>query len=99
VETLVKEGKVEHIYAIGGSQIYKSAFLNPLMDRIYLTRVFFRDGDECQCDTFMEPENFLDGYRKLETVPGKENFCVEFNTKLSEKNLDYIFEVYEKVVV
>ena len=95
VDSLVNDysNKIENIFAIGGSQIYRSALANPIMSRIYLTRVFF----DCQCDTFMEPENFLDHYRKLEDVPhGKENFAVEFNKTLTENNIDFVFEVYER---
>lgn len=95
IETLLKNNKIEHIYAIGGSQIYRSALASPIMSRIYLTRVFA--GDELKCDTFMEPANFLDSYVKLDDVPGKENFNVEFNKPIVENNLEHIYEVYEKI--
>ena len=102
MSTLVKDysQKLEHIYAIGGTRVYTSALANPLMERIYLTRVFLDEqkGDECKFDTFMEPEDFLNGYRKLEDVPANKNIGeVKFNTKLTENNLDFIFEVYEKL--
>lgn len=96
VDTLVGNysDKIENIYAIGGTQIYKKALEFPkgFMDRIYLTRVF----SDVQCDTFLQPANFLDKFRKLDVVPDKENYTVEFNKMLNENNLDIIFEVYEK---
>jgi dihydrofolate reductase len=95
--------KIESIYAIGGSQIYQSAlsskYLNSdLFYRIYLTRVF----STVECDTFMEPQNFLESFVKLTDIADKNNFNVEFNTIITEapKNeggdLKYCFEIYEK---
>ena len=88
--------KVESIYAIGGTSIYAEALKYPVgfLHRLYLTRVF----SDVECDTFMEPADFLDSFKRVEDVPEKAQFNVEFNEIQSELNSDlkYIFEVYEK---
>ncbi|CAF0729038.1 unnamed protein product [Brachionus calyciflorus] len=99
VETLIDKysDKLENIYAIGGSMIYKEALQFPkgFLNRIYLTRVF----SDIECDTFMEPENFLDNFKKLDLFEDEENVGAEFNKMQTENanNLNYIFEVYEKI--
>lgn len=89
--------KIENIYAIGGSQIYKEAFKYPagFLKRLYLTRVF----NDIECDTFLEPENFLDSFEKLENIEDQKNFNVDFNALQTEPSngLQYTFEIYEKV--
>ena len=64
------------------------------MDRVYLTRVY----TDVKCDVFLQPENFLDSFEKLEEVGDKENFNVEFNTmqKDEKSGVEYCFEVYQK---
>ena len=63
-----------------------------------MTRVF----SEVECDTFLEPENFLDPFVKLTEIKDKDNFNVEFNTIITEvsknegQELKYCFEIYEK---
>jgi dihydrofolate reductase len=87
--------KIESIYAIGGTSIYREALKCPagFLHRLYLTRVFA----DVECDTFLEPENFLDSFAKLDDVPDKDNFNVEFNTIQTEKTgLQYVFEIYVK---
>ena len=96
--------KIENIYAIGGSQIYKSC-LEPkyltsgFMHRIYMTRVY----SDVECDTFFEPADFLESFQKLTEIDDAKNFNVDFNTMQTEpaKNSDtpelkYCFEIYEK---
>ena len=105
VELLIKEysDKLENIYVIGGNQIYQSSLSSKYLNsdmfyRIYLTRVF----SEVECDTFLEPENFLDPFVKLTEIKDKDNFNVEFNTIITEvsknegQELKYCFEIYEK---
>ena len=101
VETLSSEAyadQIEQLYAIGGSQIFKSAIDYPrkeLLHRIYLTRIF----NDIECDTFMEPEDFLDSFRKLTDIEDPGKFIVEFNTvELEPKsNLKYSFEIWERI--
>jgi dihydrofolate reductase len=90
---------IENIYAIGGRQIYQDALEYPVpgfLNRIYLTRVY----SDAVCDTFIEPENFLDSFKLLDTneIFDKDHFNVEFNTAQVEKsnNIEYKFEIYEK---
>lgn len=99
VNSLVKDykDKIESIYAIGGSMIYKQALEYPseFLNRIYLTRVF----SDIQCDTFMEPENFLNNFTKLENPDSHvENLNVDFNKIQIEpsNNISYVFEIYER---
>lgn len=89
---------IENIYAIGGAQIYKKSleYPTPFLDRIYLTRVY----TDVKCDVFMQPEDFLESFKKVEDVENdKENFNVEFNTmqKDEKSGLEYCFEVYQKM--
>lgn len=100
INSLVNDHKntIESIYAIGGSMIYKKALEYPsgFLHRIYLTRVF----SDIECDTFMQPENFLDSFTKLENpICDTENLNVEFNKIQIEpsNNLKYVFEIYEKI--
>jgi dihydrofolate reductase len=90
--------KIETIYAIGGSSIYRETLTYPsdILHRIYLTRVFSSDS---QCDVFLEPANFLESFEKLTSETTKENiFDAEFNVIHNDpsNNLEYVFEVYEK---
>lgn len=55
--------KVETIYAIGGVEIYRSAVQSPFFNRFYLTRVL----ENFECDVFLQPENFLENFTKLES--------------------------------
>lgn len=99
IEVLLRDysDRIETIFAIGGTQIFRSAFKYPtgFLNRIYLTRVH----DNIECDVFMEPENFLDDFKKLEVVEDEKNYNVEFNTLETEPSnkITYTFEVYEKV--
>ena len=92
------ENKIETMYAIGGSSIYREALTYPsdMLHRIYLTRVFSSD---TQCDVFLEPANFLESFEKIMHNTLNENiFDAEFNVphKDPANNLEYVFEVYEK---
>jgi len=90
--------KIETMYAIGGSSIYREALSLPsnILDRIYLTRVYSTD---TQCDVFMEPANFLDSFEKLTTDSLAGNiYEAQFNVTIQEpaNDLEYVFEVYKK---
>ncbi len=83
-------GKLETIHVIGGTSLFKEALKYPagFLDKIYLTRVY---SDEAKCDVFLEPENFLDGFEKL------TDLNQPYNTFLTENNIKYIFEIYQKI--
>jgi dihydrofolate reductase len=89
--------QVESIYAIGGSQVYKSALEYPygFLDRIYLTQIH----TDVECDTFMEPEHFLDNFKKIEVINDPSRYNVDFNVELTDDahHLKYCFEIYEKI--
>ncbi len=98
IQTILENysSRVESIYAIGGTSIYAEALKYPagFLKRIYLTRVF----TDVECDTFMEPADFLESFKKLEEIEDKATFNVEFNEMQSDASSDlkYLFEVYEK---
>lgn len=85
---------VESIIAIGGTNIYYEALRYKSFNRFYLTRIF----THYECDTFIEPKNFLTKLRRL------DNDDVEFESKVyeckynsiqCEKDVSYVFEIYE----
>ncbi|RNA08255.1 dihydrofolate reductase [Brachionus plicatilis] len=89
---------VESIYAIGGTRIYKEAMDSKFFNRFYLTRIF----GSFNCDTFIEPKNFLDGFKKVDTSnleKEEKMFNVTLNMLKSDPitGVSYIFEVYEKI--
>lgn len=76
--------KVENIFIIGGSSVYKEALESPLCHRIYFTKVMA----DFDCDTFL-PE-FGQQFAKVRDPSVTE----EVQT---EKDISYQFEIYEKV--
>ncbi|XP_048750047.2 dihydrofolate reductase-like isoform X2 [Ostrea edulis] len=78
--------KVEGVHIIGGSSVYKAALESDFACRIYLTRVLA----EFDCDTFL-PEFNQNVFKKIdncEDVP---------KGKMNDKNIDFVFEVYDKM--
>ncbi|CAF0758220.1 unnamed protein product [Brachionus calyciflorus] len=98
---LVKEkysDSVEAIYAIGGTQIYKDSIFSEYFDRFYLTRIF----GHFKCDTFLQPENFLSYFKKIDSEQLEKEeklFQVKYNSiQIEPKSGNhYVFEVYEKI--
>ena len=91
--------KLENIYAIGGTSIFKKALEYPsgFLDRIYLTRVYSPDSE---CDVFLE-SNYLDNFTKLTKNIVDNNNDNEYNVIFNEINtennkLEYVFEIYER---
>ncbi|XP_061185140.1 bifunctional dihydrofolate reductase-thymidylate synthase-like [Saccostrea echinata] len=80
--------KVEGVHIIGGSSVYKAAFESNYPCRIYLTRVLA----DFDCDTFL-PEFDLTVFKKIENC---EDLPKE---RMTEKNIDFVFEVYEKIQI
>jgi len=90
--------KIETIFAIGGGQVYKKCLEYPsgFLDKLYLTRVF----TDVKCDVFLQPENFLDGFRLVHNeTEDKENLGFEMNKiqKDEKSQIEYCFEIYEKI--
>lgn len=91
--------RVEKIIVSGGSQVYRQGFEHRAFSRLYLTRVF---GQLEPCDTFLEPEDFLARFRRLDTqelLQEERRLQTHFNERRTEaaSGLEYVFEVYEKV--
>lgn len=98
---LVKEkysDLIETIYSIGGTNIYRVSIESNEFERFYLTRVL----ENFECDVYMEPENFLSFFRKLDSSELEEEeklYDCEYNKLITEPSngVRYIFEVYEKI--
>lgn len=89
--------KVESIYIIGGSQIYKEAFQHNDFDTLFLTRVI----SPFDCDTFLEPNDFLASFERINDVNKIDADQIngfELNKNLMDANVEYIFEIYHKKV-
>lgn len=87
----------EKIIAVGGSNIYETSFKATCLKRLYLTRVF---GD-FDCDVFIQPEDFLNNFKKLtnnELIKETSVYRCDYNKirRDSDTGIEYIFEVYEK---
>ncbi|KAG8598460.1 hypothetical protein GDO81_002620 [Engystomops pustulosus] len=79
--------KIDLIWIIGGSSLYKEVMDKPVNQRIFLTRIL----QEFECDTFL-PEIDLQSYKLLPGYPG-------ISSEIQEENgIQYKFEVYEKTV-
>ncbi|XP_046328939.2 dihydrofolate reductase-like [Haliotis rufescens] len=79
--------KIDSVFVIGGSSVYKEAIEGPWSTRVYLTRVMA----EFECDTFMP---------SLDELHFKKTECVEdVPTGVhSDNGTEFVFEVYDKIV-
>ncbi|KAK3578386.1 hypothetical protein CHS0354_025479 [Potamilus streckersoni] len=78
--------KVEHVYIIGGSSVYKEVMTGPYKCRLYLTRIMA----DFECDTFL-PDIDEKVFQKIENplnVPSGIH---------SENGINFQFEVYDKL--
>ncbi|XP_032675586.1 dihydrofolate reductase isoform X1 [Odontomachus brunneus] len=77
------KSKVEKVWVIGGSRVYKEAMESPYFNRLYLTRV----RKNFECDTFFPPipDNFV-----LIQDPAVPQDVQE------ENGIEFVYEVYEK---
>jgi hypothetical protein len=96
--------RVEKIILCGGSRVYREGFqMAPdAFPTLYLTRIF----GQFECDVFLEPENFLDRFERLEdgdldgiVAKMTSRTRSDFNRVKSDPHngIQYIFEVYRKV--
>ena len=86
---------VDSIIAIGGTNIYSEAIKSNHFNRFYLTRIF----KHFDCDTFIEPKDFLSQLSKLNDENLLEDskwYDCQYNQKVNENGVDFIFEVYQK---
>ncbi|XP_041608137.1 dihydrofolate reductase isoform X2 [Vulpes lagopus] len=77
--------KVDMVWIVGGSSVYKEAMNKPGHLRLFVTRIMH----EFESDTFF-PEIDLEKYKLLPEYPGVLSDVQE------EKGIKYKFEVYEK---
>ncbi|XP_029798384.1 dihydrofolate reductase isoform X2 [Suricata suricatta] len=77
--------KVDMVWIVGGSSVYKEAMNRPGHLRLFVTRIM----QEFESDTFF-PEIDLEKYKLLPEYPGVPSDVQE------EKGIKYKFEVYEK---
>ncbi|XP_057584564.1 dihydrofolate reductase-like [Hippopotamus amphibius kiboko] len=77
--------KVDVVWIVGGSSVYKEAMNKPGHVRLFVTRIM----QEFENDTFF-PEIDLEKYKLLLEYPGVPSDLQE------EKGIKYKFEVYEK---
>uniref|UniRef100_H0XQ29 Dihydrofolate reductase n=1 Tax=Otolemur garnettii TaxID=30611 RepID=H0XQ29_OTOGA len=77
--------KVDMVWIVGGSSVYKEAMNQPGHVKLFVTRIM----QDFECDTFF-PEIDLKKYKLLSEYPGVLSDVQE------EKGIKYRFEVYEK---
>ncbi|NXF07068.1 DYR reductase, partial [Smithornis capensis] len=82
------KSKVDMIWIVGGTSVYKAAMEKPIHHRLFVTRIL----KEFESDTFF-PEIDYKNYRLLTEYPGVPADIQE------ENGIQYKFEVYEKAVV
>ncbi|XP_007897959.1 dihydrofolate reductase isoform X2 [Callorhinchus milii] len=78
--------KVDLVWIIGGSALYKEAMENPAQHRIFVTRIL----QDFESDTFL-PEIDLNKFRHLPKFPAIDDGVHE------ENGIQYKFEVYERI--
>ncbi|XP_027736729.1 dihydrofolate reductase [Myiozetetes cayanensis] len=82
------KSKVDMVWIVGGTSVYKAAMEKPIHHRLFVTRIL----KEFESDTFFPEINYKD-YRLLTEYPGVPADIQE------ENGIQYKFEVYEKAVV
>ncbi|NXT22021.1 DYR reductase, partial [Syrrhaptes paradoxus] len=81
------KSKVDMVWIVGGTSVYKEAMEKPINHRLFVTRIF----QEFESDTFFPEINYKD-FRLLAEYPGVPAGIQE------ENGIQYKFEVYEKTV-
>ncbi|XP_014745453.1 PREDICTED: dihydrofolate reductase isoform X2 [Sturnus vulgaris] len=82
------KSKVDMVWIVGGTSVYKAAMEKPIHHRLFVTRIL----KEFESDTFF-PEIDHKDYKLLTEYPGVPADIQE------ENGIQYKFEVYEKAVV
>lgn len=62
LRSIEKSSKKKTVFVIGGANLLKQA--KPVIGKVYLTRI----PGEYTCDTFIDLEDFLDGFELVDTV-------------------------------
>lgn len=86
--------EIENIYVIGGSEIYRSAFQHKNLDHLYLTHVY----KHFECDVFLQPENFLESFDKIENFHdfSVEGYEIDKLLVDPDSQVSYRFVVYRR---
>uniref|UniRef100_A0A8C5LQS8 Dihydrofolate reductase n=1 Tax=Leptobrachium leishanense TaxID=445787 RepID=A0A8C5LQS8_9ANUR len=87
IETPELKDRVDLVWIIGGSSLYKELLDKPVNQKLFLTRIL----KEYECDTFL-PDIDFHSYKLLPEYPGIPSEIQE------ENGVQYKFEVYEKKV-
>ncbi|XP_064591770.1 dihydrofolate reductase isoform X1 [Zonotrichia leucophrys gambelii] len=82
------KSKVDMVWIVGGTSVYKAAMEKPIHHRLFVTRIL----KEFESDTFF-PEIDHKDYKLLTEYPGVPADIQE------ENGIQYKFEVYEKTVM
>ncbi|KAM6035463.1 LOW QUALITY PROTEIN: dihydrofolate reductase [Theristicus caerulescens] len=82
------KSKVDMVWIVGGTSVYKAAMEKPINHRLFVTRIL----QEFESDTFFPEINYKD-YKLLTEYPGVPADIQE------ENGIQYKFEVYEKAVL
>ncbi|KAJ8401911.1 hypothetical protein AAFF_G00374920 [Aldrovandia affinis] len=86
LDTTELAGRVDQVWVIGGSSLYKEAMEAPCLRRLFVTRI----QQQFDCDTFL-PKISMDKYHLLPRFPEVPEGVQE------ENGLRYQFEVYESI--
>ncbi|XP_072272313.1 dihydrofolate reductase [Pyxicephalus adspersus] len=87
LETPELKDRIDLIWIIGGSSLYKELMDKPVSQRLFVTRI----QQEFECDTFL-PDIDIQSYKLLPEYPG-------ISSEMQEENgIQYKFEVYEKLL-
>ncbi|XP_075788342.1 dihydrofolate reductase isoform X1 [Pelodiscus sinensis] len=79
------KSKIDVVWIIGGSSVYKAAMAKPVHQRLFVTRILH----EFESDTFF-PEIDLEKYKLLPEYPGVPADIQE------ENGIQYKYEVYQR---
>ncbi|NXX73839.1 DYR reductase, partial [Urocolius indicus] len=82
------KSKVDMVWIVGGTSVYKAAMERPINHRLFVTRIL----KEFESDTFFPEINYQE-YKLLKEYPGIPADIQE------ENGIQYKFEVYEKAVL
>lgn len=72
LDLCAQDSSIEHIFVIGGAELYKAAIADPRLDRLYLTEVY----GSFDCDKFFPP---YDGFRLLSSSDTQYENGIEYS--------------------
>ncbi|KAL4609493.1 dihydrofolate reductase [Arapaima gigas] len=86
LDTAELAARVDQVWVIGGSSLYKEAMEAPGDHRLFVTKVL----QQFDCDTFL-PQISMEKYQLISRFP-----CVPEGLQ-EENGIQYLFEVYESI--